>query len=57
MLVHYTDEHRNGNRLFHGWWRLCDNVLRTVVAAPPPDSPVPLALSERCFESASSLCA
>jgi cholesterol oxidase len=33
MLVHYTDEHRNGNRLFHGWWRLCDNVLRTVVAA------------------------
>jgi len=25
---------------FHGWWQLTDNILRTVVAAPPPNSPI-----------------
>lgn len=57
MLVRYTGEHRSDARAFHGWWRLSGNVLRTVVAAPPPDSPVLLAVPEYCLEGISSVCA
>jgi len=31
-----------GNQVFHGWWQPADNFVRTVVAAPPPDSPIRL---------------
>jgi 4'-phosphopantetheinyl transferase len=56
MLVRYTGD-GNGSRVFHGWWQLAGNILRTVVAAPPPDSPIPLTVSAHCFDTASSLCA
>jgi len=42
-----------GSRDFHGWWQLTNNVLRTVVAAPPPDSPILLTAPAHCFDSAS----
>lgn len=57
MLVRYTGEHRSDARVFHGWWRLAGNVLRTMVAAPPPDSPGRLAVPEYCLEGISSVCA
>jgi 4'-phosphopantetheinyl transferase EntD len=31
-----------GGRIFHGWWQHIDNIIRTVVANSPPDSPIPL---------------
>ena len=48
MLVRCT-----GDRVFHGWWHLADNILRTVVAAPPPDSPIALAVPAHVFDGAS----
>jgi|SRR5690348_4239907 4'-phosphopantetheinyl transferase len=37
LKVHHTD-----GRVFHGWWQHTDNILRTLVADPPPDAPIPL---------------
>jgi 4'-phosphopantetheinyl transferase len=37
LQVRYTD-----GRIFHGWWQHTDNILRTVVANSPPDSPISL---------------
>jgi len=31
-----------GNQVFHGWWQHTDNIVYTVVAAPPPHAPVRL---------------
>jgi 4'-phosphopantetheinyl transferase len=47
LRVRYTgerhaDDHHTGGRVFHGWWQHADNIVRTVVAAPPPDPPIPL---------------
>jgi phosphopantetheinyl transferase len=28
-----------GRQIFHGWWRAADNMVRTLVAAPPPEPP------------------
>jgi len=42
-----------GGVVFHGWWQLSGNILRTVVAAPPPDSPVAITLPCHFFDSAS----
>ena len=39
LLVRYSGERCAESRVFHGWWQLADNIVRTVVAAPPPDSP------------------
>jgi 4'-phosphopantetheinyl transferase len=39
--------------LFHGWWHLADNILRTVVASPRPDSPTLLTIPARFFDGAS----
>lgn len=33
-------DHYPGDQVFHGWWQHADNLVRTVVAAPPPHSPV-----------------
>ena len=30
------------DQVFHGWWQHADNIVRTVVAAPPPHSPIGL---------------
>jgi 4'-phosphopantetheinyl transferase len=31
-----------GGRILRGWWRYAGPMVRTVVAAPPPKSPIPL---------------
>lgn len=38
----YAGDHYPGDQVFHGWWQHADNIVRTVVAAPPPDVPVRL---------------
>ena len=53
LLVRYTGGHRTGGEVFHGWWQHTNNILRTVVAAPPPDSPIPLTILAHFFDSAS----
>lgn len=40
LQVRYTSGH-----VFHGWWHQRDNLVRTVVAAPPPRAPIPLTVS------------
>jgi len=37
MDVRHTE-----GRIFRGWWQHADGIVRTVVAAPPPDRPIPL---------------
>ena len=29
-----------GGKIFHGWWQQAEHMVRTVVAAPPPASPI-----------------
>jgi 4'-phosphopantetheinyl transferase len=31
-----------GDHVFKGWWRTANSIVRTVVAAPAPDLPIPL---------------
>jgi 4'-phosphopantetheinyl transferase len=57
VLVRYTGGDKAGGKVFHGWWQLANNILRTVVAAPPPDSPIPLTIQAHFFDSASCRCA
>jgi len=45
LLVRYS-----GTRIFHGWWQHTDNILRTVVADPPPDSPIPVTIPRHFFD-------
>ena len=40
-------------KVFHGWWQYKDNILRTVVADPPPDSPIALAIPAHFFDGVS----
>jgi 4'-phosphopantetheinyl transferase len=47
LQVRYT-----GGQVFHGWWQNTDNILRTVVAAQPLDSPIPLTIPAHFFDSA-----
>jgi 4'-phosphopantetheinyl transferase len=37
LQVHYT-----GRQVFHGWWQQANGIVRTLVAAPPPNPPVRL---------------
>ncbi len=37
LMVRYT-----GGHVFHGWYQHADNIVRTVVCAPPPRPPIPL---------------
>lgn len=48
LQVRYT-----GGQVFHGWWQQADDILRTVVAAQPLDSPVPLRIPAHFFDCAS----
>jgi 4'-phosphopantetheinyl transferase len=48
LQVRYT-----GGHVFHGWWQNTDNILRTVVAAQPLDSPILLTIPAHFFDSAS----
>ena len=40
------------DQVFHGWWHDADNIVRTAVAAPSPDSPIPLKIPGYAFNSA-----
>jgi 4'-phosphopantetheinyl transferase len=56
LKVHYTGERHDGvhpdeGRVFQGWYQQEDNMLRTVVSAPPLDSPILLKISDRFFDS------
>jgi len=53
LLVRYTGELGAGGQVFHGWWQYEDHRVRTVVAAPPPDSPIPLTIPAHFFDSVS----
>ncbi len=53
LLVRYIGERSAESHTFHGWWQHEDHILRTVVAAPPPDSPIPLTIPAHFFDSAS----
>jgi len=48
LEVRYTD-----GQVFHGWWQNTRNILRTVVAAQPLDSPIPLTVPAHFFDCAS----
>jgi 4'-phosphopantetheinyl transferase len=47
LQVRYT-----GGQVFHGWWQNTGNILRTVVASQPLDSPIPLTIPAHFFDSA-----
>jgi 4'-phosphopantetheinyl transferase len=47
------EAHYTGGRIFRGWWQRADNIVRTVVADPSPDSPVPLNLMAHLSAQAS----
>jgi 4'-phosphopantetheinyl transferase len=48
LRVRYT-----GGRIFHGWWQHIDDIMRTVVANSPPESPIPLKIPAYFFDRAS----
>jgi len=35
-----------GDHVFHGWWQEENDIVRTLVSAPPSDSPLPLEVPE-----------
>ncbi len=41
-----------GDRIFHGWWRYMDNIMRTLVANSQPAAPIPLKLPAYLADSA-----
>jgi 4'-phosphopantetheinyl transferase len=49
-------DHHPGDQVFLGWWQHADNMVRTVVAAPPPHSPVRLRIPAYLPDAASSAC-
>jgi len=53
LRVRHTGGRDTRDQIFHGWWQQADNIVRTVVSAPPPDSPIPLTISAHFFDSAS----
>jgi 4'-phosphopantetheinyl transferase len=42
-------------RIFHGWWQHADGIVRTLVAAPPPNPPIRLRVPAYVPDAA-SLC-
>jgi len=36
----YSGDRHSGDQVFHGWWQHADGIVRTVVGAPPPHSPL-----------------
>jgi 4'-phosphopantetheinyl transferase len=49
MVVNHADR-----RVFCGWWQHTDNLVRTVVAAPPPNPPIRLRLPDGAPKAASA---
>jgi 4'-phosphopantetheinyl transferase len=56
MLVRFVGGPSPDGRVFHGWWQHKHNVVRTLVASPPPDSPIPLTVPSHVLESAGCRC-
>ena len=54
LLVRYSGSER---RLFHGWWQHAHNLVRTVVATPPPNSPIYLTVPPHGFDGIRCRCA
>jgi|SRR5271165_3396758 len=55
LQVHYTGGHHEGihpdeSKIFHGWYQLADNMVRTVVSATPLDPPLFLRVRDRVFD-------
>jgi 4'-phosphopantetheinyl transferase len=48
IVVRHTDRH-----IFCGWWQHADGIVRTLVAAPPPNPPIRLRIPD-CVASAGS---
>src|SRR4051812_33092180 len=42
LRVRYSGGRCSEGRVFHGYWQNAKSVVRTVVAAPPPDPPISL---------------
>ena len=42
-----------GEQVFAGWWQQEEDIIRTVVAAPAPDSPIPLTIPAHAFNGVS----
>src|SRR3954469_20557883 len=55
LRVRYSGGRCSEGRVFHGYWQNAKSVVRTVVAAPPPDPPISLKIPAKSFDSASRL--
>jgi len=44
---HPLQVNHDRNADFHGWWQQTGNRIKTVVAAPPPRSPIALRIQTR----------
>jgi 4'-phosphopantetheinyl transferase len=55
LRVRYTNGRCTEGQVFHGLWQHADNIVRTVVAFPPPDQPIPLKIPANYFDGASRL--
>jgi 4'-phosphopantetheinyl transferase len=42
LRVRYVSNLSTGGQVFHGWWQYANNIMRTIVAAPPPNPPIRL---------------
>jgi 4'-phosphopantetheinyl transferase len=52
----HSGDRSSGDQVFHGWWQHADGIVRTVVGAPPPHSPLRLRIPDY-VPYAASLCA
>jgi 4'-phosphopantetheinyl transferase len=39
-----------GEKVLHGWWQAAGNMVRTIVATPPPAPPIPLQIAANISE-------
>jgi 4'-phosphopantetheinyl transferase len=47
------DDHHSIDRVFHGWWQSADDIVRTVVGTPAPESPILLQVKGHALSRAS----
>ena len=53
LWVRFTEGRSSAEQVFHGWWQRADNMVRTVVASPQPEPPIPIYISAHFFDNAS----
>ncbi len=56
LQVRYAGGHDAGvllaeGKVFHGWYQNADNIVRTIVSAPPPEPPILLKIAGQSFDS------